>query len=326
MTDKREGRWLLLMHQIPPKPDYFRVKIWRRLTRLGAVAMKNSVYILPNTEPSYEGFQWVMREVIQGKGDASICEATFIEGMGDQQIEALFNVARNADYKELSDTARKLRKTIPPKIKTSSQKRRDIEAELSRLKKRLSDIVATDFFGASGRESAEGLINEIESRLQSTKPGSATIAGASISPKELEGRQWVTRRGIHVDRIASAWLIRRFIDPDAKLKFVEAKGYHPNPGELRFDMFDAEFTHEGDLCTFEVLILRTHLEEPALKAIAEIIHDIDLRDEKHRREETRGIEALINGICMAHKDDERRLERGSALFDDLYEYFKRKRK
>lgn len=288
--------------------------------------MKNSVYILPNNEHSYEAFQWVMREVVQGNGDASICEATFVEGMGDDQIEALFNTARNSEYNEISDSARKLAKAIPSKGKVTSGKRKDIELELKRLRRRLSELVAIDFCGASGRESAEGRISEIESRLRATEPGTANIAGAAISPKELRGRQWVTRQGIHVDRIASAWLIRRFIDPDAKLKFVEAKGYHPASGELRFDMFDAEFTHEGDLCTFEILILRTHLDDPGLKIIAEIIHDIDLRDEKHGREETSGIEALINGICMAHKSDDDRLDRGSTALDDLYEYFKRKQK
>jgi hypothetical protein len=124
--------------------------------------------------------------------------------------------------------------------------------------------------------------------------------------------------------MASAWFIRRFIDSDARFKFVPAKGYKPLAGELRFDMFEAEFTHEGDRCTLEVLIERTRVNDPAVSPIAEIVHDIDLKDSKFGRQETIGIERLIAGIAMAHKDDENRLARGAAVFDDLYEYFRRK--
>jgi hypothetical protein len=125
--------------------------------------------------------------------------------------------------------------------------------------------------------------------------------------------------------MASAWFVRRFIDPDAHFKFVPAKGYKLLGNEIRFDMFEAEFTHEGDRCTLEVLIERTGVDDRALSPIAEMVHDIDLKESKFERQETFGIERLINGIAMAHKDDETRLTRGAAVFDDLYEYFKRKR-
>ena len=147
-------------------------------------------------------------------------------------------------------------------------------------------------------------------------------------PAEQEkphGQTWVTRRGVHVDRIASAWLIRRFIDPEARFKFVADKGYVPEMGEIRFDMFEAEYTHEGDHCTFEVLLARLCQPEPALQAIAEIVHDIDLKDGKFGREEAAGIKTLIAGIAAATDDDSRRLERGASALDDLYEYFRKKR-
>ena len=137
--------------------------------------------------------------------------------------------------------------------------------------------------------------------------------------------RWATRPGVHVDRAACAWLIRRFIDPDAVIRFVPGKGYLPNPGELRFDMFEGEITHEGDRCSFEVLLGRIGLTDPALQAIAEIIHDIDLKDAKFGREEVGGLKTLIAGVTMAHAKDEDRLTRGGALFDDLYEYFRKKR-
>ena len=138
-------------------------------------------------------------------------------------------------------------------------------------------------------------------------------------------RVWVTRRGIKVDRIGSAWLIRKAIDPEARFKFVDPAGYEPEPGELRFDMFDGEYTHKGELCTFEVLLRSFEITDAALRPIAEVIHDIDLKDEKYGRPQTAGIELVVNGIAMAHRDDDNRLARASALLDDLYEYFKRKR-
>lgn len=136
--------------------------------------------------------------------------------------------------------------------------------------------------------------------------------------EEVQGRTWVTRTGIKVDRMASAWLIHKFIDPRARFKFVPAKGYEPEPRELRFDMFDAEFTHEGDRCTFEVLIQRLGLDDPGLRQLGEIVHDIDLKDAKYGRAEAAGIGPLVAGIVASHPDDEERLQQGSALFGDLY--------
>jgi hypothetical protein len=134
----------------------------------------------------------------------------------------------------------------------------------------------------------------------------------------------VTREGIFVDRIASAWLIREFIDRDARFKFVPAKGYRPEPGELRFDMFEAEYTHIGDRCTFEVLLDRTRLHDPALRAIAEVVHDIDLKEVKFDRPETAGIAVLVASIAMSHREDEARIDRASQALDDLYVYYQKK--
>jgi hypothetical protein len=193
------------------------------------------------------------------------------------------------------------------------------------LKRRLAEVVSIDFFGAPGREACQGLIGALEGRLRLNPDGAAQANAVTARVEDLRGRTWVTRKGIHVDRMASAWLVRRFIDPDARFKFVAAKGYKPLADEIRFDMFEAEFTHEGDRCTMEVLIDRTGIENRALRSIAEIVHDIDLKDAKFEQPETPGIERLIAGIAMAHKDDETRLSRGAAVFDDLYEYYRRRR-
>lgn len=325
MDDSNEARWLLLIHQIPPKPNYFRVKIWRRLQRLGAVGVKNSVYVLPKTEQTQEDFQWVLREILEGGGQACLCEAQLIDGLSDAQVERMFQTARLADYEKIAEDARRLTESLPSHLEKGNEVRPQAESEFLRLQRRLAEVVAIDFFGAPGRESVHGLILGLEARLHETAATSRSRAEPSAHPENLKGRTWVTRKGIHVDRMASAWLIRRFIDAKASFKFVSEKGYQPERNELRFDMFEAEFTHEGDRCTFEVLMERLGLNDPALCPIAEIVHNVDLRDSKFSREETLGIDSLIAGIAMAHKEDKERLARGMAVFDDLYEYFRRKR-
>ncbi len=320
MRTQDRGRWLLLIHQIPPKPAYLRVKVGRRLHRLGALAIKNTVYALPRGDEAHEHFQWVVREIREGGGDATICEARFVDGLRDEDVEKLFNDARNAEYRELAELSRGLASRT--RRGTDEDLRSGVRNELGRLAKRLAEVRETDFFGAPGRAAAERALADLKERLEASRAVPARAATAR--PEDFRGRTWVTRRGIHIDRMASAWLIRRFIDPAARFRFVPGKGYEPKKGELRFDMFEGEFTHEGDDCTFETLLARMNLKDPALRAIAEIVHDIDLKDGKFRREEAPGIDRVVAGICMAHPEDPERLARASAVFEDLYEYFRRK--
>jgi hypothetical protein len=316
-TARPEARWLLLIHQIPPKPAYLRVKIGRHLQRIGAAAIKNSVYALPRNDETQEDFQWVLREVVKGGGDASILEARFIDGLSDEQVLALFQSAREADYRDLAEEARQVAAALPKRGPPPENRRNEVANQIARLRQRLSELVEIDFFGAPGREIAEGLVSGMEARMKPSVE-SREPAKATVQKDEYRGRTWVTRSGIKVDRMASAWLIKKLIDPQARFKFVPAKGYQPSKGEVRFDMFEAEFTHDGDLCTFEVLLERFGLDEPALRAIAEIVHDVDVKDAKYGREEAPGVGQVVAGIAAAHADDEARLERGSALFDDLY--------
>jgi hypothetical protein len=317
-TDEAEQRWALLIHQIPPRPAYLRVKIGRHLQRVGAVAIKNSVYALPRNEDTLEDLQWILREVSNGGGDGSVVEARFVDGLTDAHVTALFHEAREADYREVARQARAALRDLP-KGGPPESRRAEASGQAGRLRRRLAEIAAIDFFGAPGREIAEGLVSGLEERMKpTTTEDTKRKAEPAARPEEVRNRTWVTRAGIKVDRMASAWLVRRFIDPAARFKFVAAKGYAPQKGELRFDMFDAEYTHEGDLCTFEVLVQRFGLADPALRAVAEIVHDIDLKDGKFRREEAAGIAQLVAGIVAAHPGDEARLERGLALFDDLH--------
>jgi len=300
------GRWLLLIHQLPPKPDYFRVKIWRRLQRIGAVAIKNSVYVLPCTDQASEDFQWIRKEIVAGGGEASVCRAAFVDGLSDQQIETLFRAARDAEYAELARVADTL--AAP----ADGERRPQLDAETARLERRFQEIAALDHFGAAGRHPVEAAL----ARLRT--PARARLHAAR---DRHSGRQtWVTRSGVHVDRIASAWLIRRFIDQEARFEFV-ADDRGPAPGTLRFDMFEAEYTHEGDRCTFETLLARFELDDPALRAIGEMVHDVDCKDGKFGREETAGFERLVAGIVRRNASDTARVERGAAVLDDFYESF-----
>jgi hypothetical protein len=320
VSARPEPRWLLLLHQLPRQPDYLRVKVWRRLQRLGAVSIKNAVYALPRSEERNEDLQWVMREIVAAGGEATLVEANLVQGLRDDEVEALFNQARDADYEELVEQVRAAARLLPKRGKLKDDARKKLESELARLQRRLEEIAAIDFFHASSRETAAGLLEELRGKL--------AIAPASTSEPEAEtyrGRTWVTRKGIHVDRMASAWLIRRFIDPKATFKWVAPKGYVPEAGELRFDMFEAEFTHVGHRCSFEVLMQRTGQKDRALQAIAEIVHDIDIKDERYQRPETAGVASLVAGIALTSAADDERLARASAALDQLYEVFARKR-
>jgi hypothetical protein len=320
------SRWLLLIHQLPAKPAYLRVKIWRRLQALGAVTVKNSVYVLPAGDQAQEDFEWLLKEISEGGGEGVICEARLLDGLSDEDMRARFNEARGDDYAGLSQTARELNAALEadPGLARDAETR----ARVLRVKVDLGRIVAIDYFGADGHETADGLVAGIEAKLRTEEPMPQTIASQQASSAQREalaGRVWVTRTGVHVDRIASGWLIRRFIDPAARFKFVPAKGYVPSPGELRFDMYEGEFSHEGDRCSFEVLAMRAGLDDPAIVAIGEIVHDIDLKDAKFTRAEAAGIASVIESIAAANRNDQRRMERGAAVLDDLYELFRRKR-
>lgn len=313
-------RWLLLIHQLPAKPGYARVKVWRRLQALGAVTVKNAVYALPANPETREDFAWLAKEILESAGEAIVCEASLVEGLSDDEMQALFDEARDSDYARIAAEAREAVARLAGDAPDDALA--EVTTHAARLRKQLEAIVAIDFFGAEGRVTAEGLVSGLEAALKQEGEDMADgkTTGAS-PPGPLRDRVWVTRQGVQVDRIASAWLIRRFIDPGARFKFVPGTGYQPLPGELRFDMFEGEFSHLGDRCTFEVLLSHADLGVPALRAIGEIIHDIDLKDGKYGREEVAGVRSLIAGIAASSTDDEQRLARGAALLDDLYSSF-----
>jgi hypothetical protein len=321
--------WLLLVHQIPPKPDALRARVSRRLQRLGAVAIKNSVYVLPNVEESREDAGWLRAEIVEAGGEALVCEAAFVDGLTDEEVKALFRAARAADWLAIAGEARSVAAGLaasprgrPRKGVEAAEARARAERGLVRLARRAAAVEDLDFFRAPEREEATMAIEEARAALRRGAAGTEATPGenAAAAADRPRGRTWTTRRNPRVDRMSSAWLIRRFVDPEARFRFVDPADPRRR-GELRFDMADADFGHEGDRCTFETLVSRFARRDAALRQVAEIVHDVDLKDAKFGREEAAGVARLVDGIAGTAANDAERLERGAAVFEALYAAF-----
>jgi hypothetical protein len=309
-----EAPWLLLVHQLPPKPAYFRAKVSRRLHRIGAVPLKSTVYILPRNDATLEDFQWLAKEIVAEGGDATLCIAAFVDGVSDAEVRALFQRARELEFSEITADALRLANT-----RNNPTDEQNHSHEFSRLRKRWAEVVAIDFFETPARAIAKQALLKFEVTLRGAQAG---VLGASTHRgKTYAERTWVTRTGVQLDRIASAWLIARFIDPSPCFKFVDAKNYRPLARELRFDMFDAEFGHEGDACTFEVLRRRFRIDTRGIQAVAEIVHDIDIKDDKFGRPEAAGVISMIEGCARQYASDDDRLKHGFVLLDMLLAFF-----
>jgi hypothetical protein len=305
----------MLVHQLPPDPPALRVRIWRRLQGLGALQLKSSVYLLPAGEGSLEDFEWLVEEIRGGGGDATLWRATIAEGATDAEIVAQFQSAVAAEYEELGRDARSLAE--------SGEREPERRRALGRLTKRFDDIGARDHFGAPGREVVGAVLDALRSAVDRTAPVATNADEERTAMHEYTAMTWVTRADVKIDRLASAWLIRRFIDPRARFAFTREKRHARKEGEVRFDMYDGEFTHEGDLCTFEVLLRRFGLKDSGLERLGEIVHDIDLKEERYAHAETAGVAALVSGLASSIPDDEARIDAASPLLDGLLEQLRR---
>ena len=312
-----EPDWYLLIHRIPARPLYLRAKIRRRLTSLGAVALKDSVYVLPARNELLPRLQEITDEARSGGGNAYVLRADFVEVSTNDALVESFRRERTADYEALARDVRRWTAELKRRSRTVPLGA-SLPTRLARAKKRLEGIRAIDFFDARAHHEAEASLAALETDLLSEP-----AAPLGSRHRELVGRTWVTRRGIQVDRIASAWFVRRFLDPKARLRFIDPGADEVRPDEIRFDMADGDFTHEEDRCTFETLVLRTGMKDPALARVAEIVHEIDIKDGKYSCPETTGVQQMLGGMLMATPDDDSRLDRGFAMFDDLYQSFHR---
>lgn len=313
---KQADTWLLLMHQISPKLDSFRVKIWRSLQKIGALQLKNSVYVLPMNASNRLNFEAVVREINTGQGDAFLCESNFIEGIQSVDLIEKFNQDRSQKYQLLAQKLRDVQKILA-KRKPTEEDFMDIEHVFGKLERELKELQAIDFFNCNNQASTLKLFRSIQSNMILLRKEPASQKVIQVSSKDYQGKVWVTRSDIHVDRLASAWLIATYIDKKPTFKFTKDNHYKPNPGEIRFDMFTGEFTHIGDKCTFEVLRESFSIDSESISVLSETIHDLDLKDTKFNRSETAGIGLVIKGIIDQETKDLDRLQKATVLFHNL---------
>lgn len=323
--NSRGQDWILLIHLLPPKPTNLRVRIWRKLQKVGAVAIKNSVYVLPATEETHEHFQWLKQEIESAGGEASVFRADSVEGTTDDEIIAAFRKARDEEFAAVSAQFDGLTGAIREQSRgkhLSAGRLSAHEAELNKLHVELERIAANDFFNASLRASAFSAYERCQKVLRAAQ---GPTEKAALSQKKFgtldvsnyQGQRWVTRRNLHIDRLASAWLIRQFIDKSPRFYFV-ADG-ETVEGAIPFDMFGAEFTHHGEDCTFETMLKQFGLaESKGLREMAEIVHDIDLKDDKFHRLEAVGLNAIIDGLSKVLRDDRKLMQQTGVVFDGLY--------
>ena len=312
ISDKTPGSWLFLLFNLPAKLSSDRVKVWRRLKKFGAIQLKTSTYVLPDEPVHYERFQWLAKEIVDTGGEATLVRVKDIEGMPHAAIVALFNEARARDYDELFEPLNLL-------IKDSKARKQSPETfsnQLQKLRQRFQEIRDIDYFQSSRGEDLQRLLQKVEE-----SPKKKLETTIRLRAEDYRSKSWVTRPRPEIDRVGSAWLIRKFIDPGAKFEFANTPAEFPKA--IAYDMLEVEFSHHGDYCTFETLIQRFAIRDRAVLRLAEVIHDADVEDDKFRRVEGFGIEQIFKGWAKQGLSDQEILAKGFECFDALYAQFKR---
>jgi hypothetical protein len=302
VTREGEAPWLLLVFTLPAAKASERVGVWRKLQRYGALALPASGYVLPNNAVNQERFEWLATSIRNSKGQAAVAQVFSFDDLRNEQIEQMFNQARDRDYQALEKELKKIAKAG----------RRDVsETALSRLKKRLQQITEIDFFGSPVRARIEDAVRRLEQ-------GDAEVGGkARHNVKDYVGRTWITRPRPGIDRVASAWLIRRFIDAEARFIFDKEASRHP--AAIPFDMFqDGGFGHRGNDCTFETLMKSFAVRDRRVALVGQAIHDADLADEHFGRDEALGVDRILEGWAAQGVSDEELLRRGMEMIEGLY--------
>ena len=303
-------RWLLLAHQLPATPSNLRVRTWRRLQDLGAIAVKQSIYVLPDSPESREDFEWLRVEIEGSGGEAVVFSARHLDAEAETALVEEFRRNRQAAYTEL---AAELQRVRP---KAAGRRAPSRLRELSRYRERFQAIERIDFFGSAGRDRVASLLTGLESKRMQDQP--ATAGGSDLA--QYKGRLWVTRPRPGVDRMSSAWLIRRFVDGTASFAFVTDAKTAP-PDAVPFDMYGTGFGHEGDRCTFETLVASFGISDRAVARLSEVVHDLDLKDGKYAAPEAATLGAAIDGLQMSCGDDHQLLDQGIILFEAMYRSF-----
>ncbi|MFA4829984.1 MAG: chromate resistance protein ChrB domain-containing protein [Thermodesulfovibrionales bacterium] len=319
----KNASWLLFFYSVPSKPVSNRMKVWRRLAKAGAIQSKGGVYILPYSEEHNELFQWLVSEVTAMKGEAAFVRVENIETMKNSEVIGLFNQQLEKDYGSLMKKVEELERKVSSVRKGGgTQNNKKLMEQMARIRKEFEGIRAVDFFSSKARENLKKNIRALEAGLKGIS-GTGTreqkIPLAQKRAEDYQGRIWATRKRPFIDRMASAWLIRKFIDSSAAFKFADEKELEDVAGDtVAFDVSGGEFTHVADMCTFEVLVKSFGLKDKTLKKIAEIVHELDIKDEKYKNPEARGIEEILIGLRKTSKSDTGLLEKGMEVFEMLY--------
>ena len=309
MQVKKKLTWLLLLLRLPATHKAERVAIWRKLKKSGAIQIQTSTYVLPDEPARYEAFQWLTQEVRSAGGDATLVRAREIEGLSNEKLIELFNTARAKEYA----TLRELLRALNHRRRTRSSA--TFGDKLDPARKQFREIRQTDFFNCPRAQDVEMLLRKMEG----TQPGEASVP--KVSTRDYRGKTWVTRPRPEIDRVGSAWLIRKFIDP--KAKFIFAKKIPANSRSVSFDMLDSEFSHHGEDCTFETLVKRFRIQDNIVRRMGEMIHDADLDDDKFERAECIGIDRVLKGLGREGISDQEILRRGFQCLDALHTFLRR---
>ena len=308
MPAKKNLAWLLLLVRLPATHSAERVAIWRKLKKSGAIQIQTSTYVLPDDPPRYETFQWLTQHIRDAGGDATLVRVREIEGWSNERLIELFNAARAKEYASL-------REMLGPLIARAGRTSKS-SGKLDRIRKQFAEFREADFFDSPKGRDLEMVLR----KLEKTQPGSKPQP--KLEPRDFRDKVWLTRPRPEIDRVGSAWLISKFIDPKAKFVFESRRP--PNRRVLTFDMLEGDFSHDGDDCTFETLIRRFGIEDKAVRKIAEMIHDADLDDEKFQRNECIGIDRILKGWAKQGLPDKEILRRGFECFDALYTFLQRR--
>ena len=314
-------RWLLFVHQLPSNPSNLRVRTWRRLQQLGAIAIKQAVYVLPDTPSAREDFEWLKTEVKAAGGDASVCSADHVDSWSDDALVEEFRRSRQEAYTSLARDVEKVLKRTRGARRPRGTRAPALRRLSEVFRERLTAIGGVDFFGSAGRDRVTTLLKQLEQQASETRlPAVSSKPASPADANTYRGRLWVTRPRPGVDRMASAWLVRRFIDLQARFGFAADRDAVPEDA-IPFDMFGVDFSHQDEGCTFETLCAVFGIQEPAVARVAAVVHDLDLKDGRFGAPEGATVGTLIEGLQLAHADDEALLAQGIALFEALYRAF-----
>ena len=315
-------RWLTLLTTLPPKPTRHRVGVWRKLQRMGAVRLRGAGWLLPETPETTELFQWLVQEIQSFRGEATLLRVDRIETMTDEEIASLFHKARGVEYQAVVQGCRDILRHLDRYQANHRRSIPQLRGKLDGLKRELDRVQSIDYLKAPAGERARSLWETTAKRLRAAETRPRARSGRHRTSLPPRGSTWVTRPRPHIDRIASAWLIKRFCDPEAKFAFADAADAARKG--IPFDVLGADFGHHGEDCTFETLVKRFVVKDRRVRVIAEIVHEADLHDGKFTRNEATGVDLAINGLVEVTPDDHELLERGMAIFEGLYTVLKQK--